>query len=117
MLKYSIFFQGGDKEGGDPRVQKERLTRTLFVRNVDYQTGETFLRGMFEKFGEIKRFFDLIEKRGMAFVTYVSISCFQLFLVMQVELKINFIVRKVRENSINEIQLHLDNVSESWISF
>lgn len=39
---------------------------------MNYGVSEEILREMFEPYGEIKRFFNLIEKRGMAFVTYVS---------------------------------------------
>jgi RNA recognition motif-containing protein len=50
---------------------KERPTRTLFVRNISYNVSENEVYEIFAKFGELKRFFNLIEKRGMAFVTYV----------------------------------------------
>jgi RNA recognition motif-containing protein len=54
---------------------KERQTRTLFVRNVSYSIQEKQMKELFAKYGELKRFFNLIEKRGMAFVTYVSNHC------------------------------------------
>lgn len=50
------------------------MSRTLFIRNVSYDVPESTIREMFEKYGEIKKLFLLVEKRGMAFITYVSIS-------------------------------------------
>ncbi len=51
---------------------KEKSSRTLFVRNVAYESNTADVRAVFEKFGEIRRFFDLIQKRGLVFVSYVS---------------------------------------------
>ncbi len=36
-----------------------------------YEADINWLRGEFERWGEIKTFFNLIEKRGMLFITYV----------------------------------------------
>jgi RNA recognition motif-containing protein len=44
----------------------------LFVRNVQFDTLESDVEAMFSPFGEIKTIFDLIAKRGLVFVTYVS---------------------------------------------
>jgi len=52
--------------------EREFPCRTLFVRNIAYEVSTDELREMFEQYGEIKRFFPLINKRGMAFITYVS---------------------------------------------
>lgn len=52
---------------------KERHTRTLFVRNIPYECSEGDLVHLFSKYGEIKRRFILIDRKGMAFFTYVSI--------------------------------------------
>lgn len=52
---------------------KDRHTRTLFVRNIAYECSEDELRQMFERYGEIKKLYSLVEKKGMAFITYVSI--------------------------------------------
>lgn len=49
---------------------KERPGRTLFIRNINYEVSEKRLKGMLEEYGELKRWFNLIEKRGMAFVTF-----------------------------------------------
>lgn len=79
------------------RLKRERPCRTLFVRNIDVRAksrdpprkrtvtltlicngfplqfradmGE--MRRHFESFGEVKSFFDLVEKRGLAFISYV----------------------------------------------
>ena len=54
---------------------KERHTRTLFVRNLPFEYTEEELKRMFEKFGEVKKSYLLSgDKKGMAFVTYVSIN-------------------------------------------
>ncbi|KAK4048525.1 hypothetical protein OIV83_004693 [Microbotryomycetes sp. JL201] len=57
----------------EERVQKERPRRTLFVRNVKYGTPSEQIKGLFERIGDLKDFHDLLEKRGMAFVTYYDI--------------------------------------------
>eukprot|EP00028_Trichosphaerium_sp_Am-I-7-wt_P002850 CAMPEP_0168532024 /NCGR_PEP_ID=MMETSP0405-20121227/15911_1 /TAXON_ID=498012 /ORGANISM="Trichosphaerium sp, Strain Am-I-7 wt" /LENGTH=411 /DNA_ID=CAMNT_0008557167 /DNA_START=251 /DNA_END=1487 /DNA_ORIENTATION=- len=53
--------------------EREFPCRTLFVRNIAYEVSTDELREMFEQYGEIKRFFPLINKRGMAFITYYDI--------------------------------------------
>lgn len=67
-------FDDNDRDRRGDKVERERPSRTLFVRNINYSVSESTIREMFEQYGEIKRFFNLIEKRGMCFVTYVSIS-------------------------------------------
>lgn len=52
---------------------KEKPTRTLFVRNISYDYSPDEIEQLFAKYGQIKKFFNLISKRGMAFITYVSI--------------------------------------------
>lgn len=77
----------------ESRVAREKPCRTLFVRNVQvsyltckwqgmrtvllthncqYTIPENEVRTMFEKFGEVKDVFNLIENRGMIFITFVS---------------------------------------------
>jgi len=56
----------------EERIQRERPCRTLFIRNIKYETNSDDVRRQFEEHGEIKTFFDLISTRGMVFVTYVS---------------------------------------------
>ena len=51
---------------------RERPCRTLFVRNIDYNTTEGEIRMVFGRYGDIKSIFDLINRRGMVFLTYVS---------------------------------------------
>ncbi|GHJ87174.1 hypothetical protein NliqN6_3576 [Naganishia liquefaciens] len=57
----------------DVRVQHERPCRTLFVRNVNYGADSQQIRANFERYGEIKTFFDIIATRGMAFITYFDL--------------------------------------------
>ncbi|CAL1694305.1 unnamed protein product [Somion occarium] len=80
--------RGGFKRGGAPRrerddkvhdsiieerIQRERPCRTLFIRNIKYETDSSDVRRLFEEHGEIKTFFDLIANRGMVFVTYYDL--------------------------------------------
>ncbi|KAI0639891.1 hypothetical protein C8Q77DRAFT_1083485 [Trametes polyzona] len=57
----------------EERLQRERPCRTLFIRNIKYETSSDHVRGLFEEHGEIKTFFDLIANRGMVFVTYYDL--------------------------------------------
>ncbi|KAI0660559.1 hypothetical protein C8Q70DRAFT_59571 [Cubamyces menziesii] len=57
----------------EERIQRERPCRTLFIRNIKYETNSTDVRRLFEEHGEIKTFFDLIANRGMVFVTYYDL--------------------------------------------
>ncbi|GAA6059927.1 hypothetical protein JCM10212_003067 [Sporobolomyces blumeae] len=52
------------------RVKLERPGRTLFVRNLKFGVTSEEVRQKFAAIGDIKTFFDLVEKRAMAFVTY-----------------------------------------------
>ncbi|KIK70477.1 hypothetical protein GYMLUDRAFT_275543 [Collybiopsis luxurians FD-317 M1] len=73
--------QGGRKERDDKvhdsiieeRIQRERPCRTLFIRNIKYETNSNDVRRQFEEHGDIKTFFDLISTRGMVFVTYYDL--------------------------------------------
>ncbi|KIL71617.1 hypothetical protein M378DRAFT_182993 [Amanita muscaria Koide BX008] len=57
----------------EERIQRERPCRTLFIRNIKYETNSEDVRRMFEEHGDIKTFFDLIATRGMVFVTYYDL--------------------------------------------
>ncbi|KAJ7269312.1 hypothetical protein B0H12DRAFT_32421 [Mycena haematopus] len=57
----------------EERIQRERPCRTLFIRNIKYETDSQDVRNIFEEHGEIKTFFDLISTRGMVFVTYYDL--------------------------------------------
>lgn len=57
----------------EERIQRERPCRTLFIRNIKYETSSDDVRALFEEHGEIKTFFDLIATRGMVFVTYFDL--------------------------------------------
>ena len=61
------------REGGSEKKEKERPSRTLFIRNIDYSVSGDELQKICETYGQMKKFFPLIENRGMAFVTYVSL--------------------------------------------
>jgi len=52
---------GDDKQS---RLQREKPARTLFVRNIAYETSEDVIREMFGKYGEMKKIFNLIPTRG-----------------------------------------------------
>jgi RNA recognition motif-containing protein len=53
--------------------------RTLFVRNVKFDTLEEDVKKKFEPFGDIKVIFNLIPKRGLIFITFVSIKTLELY--------------------------------------
>lgn len=81
--KFTIFFAGPPRydpypsrhnETKSEAPAKEKPTRTLFVRNISYDYSPDEIEQMFAKYGQIKKFFNLISKRGMAFITYVSIE-------------------------------------------
>ncbi|KAF9270823.1 hypothetical protein L218DRAFT_952893 [Marasmius fiardii PR-910] len=57
----------------EQRIQRERPCRTLFIRNIKYETNSSDVRRLFEEHGDIKTFFDLISTRGMVFVTYYDL--------------------------------------------
>ncbi|KAL7327844.1 hypothetical protein PS15p_206213 [Mucor circinelloides] len=57
----------------ESRVAREKPCRTLFVRNVQYTIPESEVRALFEKFGEVKDVFNLIENRGMIFITFYDV--------------------------------------------
>ncbi|KAK7465271.1 hypothetical protein VKT23_005250 [Stygiomarasmius scandens] len=57
----------------EERIQRERPCRTLFIRNIKYETSSADVRRRFEEHGDIKTFFDLISTRGMVFVTYYDL--------------------------------------------
>ncbi|KAH7105153.1 hypothetical protein BKA62DRAFT_438382 [Auriculariales sp. MPI-PUGE-AT-0066] len=57
----------------EDRVSRERPCRTLFIRNIKYETSSDDVRRRFEEFGEIKSFYDLVGSRGMVFVTYFDL--------------------------------------------
>ncbi|PBK76591.1 RNA-binding domain-containing protein [Armillaria solidipes] len=57
----------------EERIQRERPCRTLFIRNIKYETNSNDVRRSFEEHGDIKTFFDLISTRGMVFVSYYDL--------------------------------------------
>ncbi|KAL7720206.1 Polyadenylate-binding protein [Entamoeba marina] len=65
--------RGRGERGHDLPV--ERKSRVLFVRNIFFQITEEDLRSLFEKYGEIKKLFNQVAQRGIAFITYFDIRC------------------------------------------
>ncbi|RIA91973.1 hypothetical protein C1645_875104 [Glomus cerebriforme] len=57
----------------EARLALERPCRTLFVRNIQYGTKTELVRSKFEEYGEIRDIFDIIEKRGMLFLSFYDI--------------------------------------------
>ncbi len=49
-------------------------SRTLFIRNVQFDTLESDITQKLEPYGDIKDTFNLISKRGLIFVTFVSFT-------------------------------------------
>lgn len=47
-------------------------SRTLFIRNVQFDATKDIVIEKLEPYGDIKDTFDLIAKRGLIFVTFVS---------------------------------------------
>jgi hypothetical protein len=67
-------FKGGRNETREPEPSaKEKPCRTLFVRNVQYDTLESDVKALFDKYGEVKDVFNLIQSRGMIFVTFYDV--------------------------------------------
>ncbi|KAL7336554.1 hypothetical protein BJY59DRAFT_597029 [Rhodotorula toruloides] len=65
--------EGGDRDESEvirARVTRERPCRTLFVRNLKFGLRADEVRKPFLEIGDIKTFFDLTEKRAMAFITF-----------------------------------------------
>ncbi|CAG8461694.1 2458_t:CDS:10 [Rhizophagus irregularis] len=57
----------------EARLALERPCRTLFIRNIQYGTKTELVRSKFEEYGEIRDIFDIIEKRGMLFLSFYDI--------------------------------------------
>ncbi|KAI5476331.1 hypothetical protein MNV49_007844 [Pseudohyphozyma bogoriensis] len=57
----------------EERIAKERPCRTLFVRNLKYETTQEEVRAVFERSGEIRDFVDISDSKGMAFITYYDV--------------------------------------------
>eukprot|EP01132_Coremiostelium_polycephalum_P000838 gene838-1045_t len=53
--------------------EKEKLGRTLFVRNIAYSCTEEEVIKLFGKCGEIKKTFSLLENRGISFITFYDL--------------------------------------------
>lgn len=57
----------------------------LFCRNIKSGLPPAVVQAKFERMGEIKRFFNRIDERGMAFITYFDLraACVLLFCCLQ----------------------------------
>jgi RNA recognition motif-containing protein len=73
-------------------------------RTPQYNMTEDNLRAKFEQYGEIKTFFSLIEKRGMLFVTYVSVDSTQPQDLGHNPLNQNYLSLAARLSLISELQ-------------
>ena len=68
MNPYNI--EGRPKEKPNQYVPP---TRTLFVRDIAFETKIEEVEQIFKTFGEIKIAFDLIPRRGIAFITFFDL--------------------------------------------
>ncbi|KAI9309421.1 hypothetical protein BJ944DRAFT_7078 [Cunninghamella echinulata] len=72
--------RSGDNHGGapyrprrdDPR-NEEKQCRTLFVRNIQFDTKEDEILKVFSPYGDIKEIFNRMETRGIVFVHYYDL--------------------------------------------
>ncbi|GAC98550.1 hypothetical protein PHSY_006144 [Pseudozyma hubeiensis SY62] len=64
---------GGGGGGGGRFDDDEKPCRTIFVRSINFETDAEFVKQQFEQFGQIKTFFDMVNKRGIAFITYYDL--------------------------------------------
>lgn len=66
---------GNQSTGAQPKRNRDEAiaaSRTLFVRNVQFDTQEKEVIDQFMTFGDIKTIFNLIAKRGLIFITFVT---------------------------------------------
>ncbi|KAI8342831.1 hypothetical protein BC941DRAFT_509711 [Chlamydoabsidia padenii] len=65
---------GGGRHGHPGGTRDEnKPCRTLFVRNVQYNTTEDEIYRVFSPYGEIKEIYSKIDKRGLVFVHYYDL--------------------------------------------
>ncbi|CAG8506916.1 6063_t:CDS:10 [Funneliformis caledonium] len=69
----NVKFNKNDPAFLEARLALERPCRTLFIRNIQYGTKTELVRSKFEEYGEIRDIFDIIEKRGMLFLSFYDI--------------------------------------------
>ncbi|KAJ3339733.1 hypothetical protein HDU93_007849 [Gonapodya sp. JEL0774] len=58
-----------------PERHMERPSRTVFVRCIANHTPAGAVRAVFEEFGEVKSATNVIERKGIMFITYYDIRC------------------------------------------
>ena len=54
-----------------PAIPFSMITST-YPADSQYEADPEMLRTSFERYGQIKTYFDLLKQRGMVFITYVS---------------------------------------------
>ncbi|CAI2162719.1 3578_t:CDS:10 [Funneliformis geosporum] len=69
----NVKFNKNDPAFLEARLALERPCRTLFIRNIQYGSKTELVRSKFEEYGEIRDIFDIIEKRGMLFLSFYDI--------------------------------------------
>ena len=52
---------------------KERPCRVLFIRNIRFGVTEQQIRELFGQYGDIKNIYNLLENRGIAFLTFFDL--------------------------------------------
>ncbi|KAL7719124.1 Polyadenylate-binding protein [Entamoeba marina] len=107
--------------GRENDLPMERKSRVLFVRNISFQMAEDDLRSLFEKYGEIKKLFNQVAQRGIAFVTYYDIRCAEkahnelnLYEIEGRPIKIHYSLPK--DNEINQKE-SLENHANLYVVF
>ncbi|KAG0269549.1 hypothetical protein DFQ27_003012 [Actinomortierella ambigua] len=57
----------------EKRLSMERPCRSLFIRNIGYSTGDEVIRELYSTYGDIQNFHTLLDRRGMAFISYFDL--------------------------------------------
>ncbi|KAF9973001.1 hypothetical protein BGZ73_003778 [Actinomortierella ambigua] len=57
----------------EKRLSMERPCRSLFIRNIGYSTGDDVIRELYSSYGDIQNFHTLLDRRGMAFISYFDL--------------------------------------------
>lgn len=70
--KTLIFHLKNNSLNFQERRDREKPSRSLFVRNIPYDVTQEEMNTLFTEYGPLSRFYNLIPKRGIAFITFVS---------------------------------------------
>ncbi|KAG0240605.1 hypothetical protein BGW41_006786 [Actinomortierella wolfii] len=57
----------------EKRLSMERPCRSLFIRNIGYSTSDEVIREIYSAYGELQNFHTLLDRRGMAFISYYDL--------------------------------------------